>query len=189
MRPARRKPSIRRSNSASFLEKLGDWWLVLEKSGPSKSGQQISTAGSRRRARSAFVRSRPFPYWSEGESCHRLSGFGKSGIGACSETCEQFHEFGVQSIAARCGERVKGKKRHVGPFGQHMILRRNVPPASAIFQPTRHSITPLLALKSKKVRVPATRRMFRYRSKKRSLRVVHADYPLRKSLRSVACDT
>src|SRR5262249_45900164 len=118
------------------------------------------------------------------DSCRRLSGFGKSGIGACSATCEQFHEFGVQSIAARRGERVKRKKRHVGPLGQHVILRRNVLPASAIFQPARHSITPLLALKSKKARVPATRRMFRYRSKKRSLRLVHADYPLRKSLRS-----
>jgi hypothetical protein len=32
-----------------------------------------------------------------------LSGFGKSGIGAYSETCEQFHEFGAQSIAARRG--------------------------------------------------------------------------------------
>jgi hypothetical protein len=92
----------------------------------------------------------PFPYGFEGESCRRLSGFGKRGIGACSETCEQFREFGVQSIAARRGERVKRKKRHVGPLGQHVILRRNVLPAFAIFQPARHSITPLLALKSKK---------------------------------------
>jgi hypothetical protein len=153
------------------------------------SGYRISIFVALRPLVAPLVRSRPFPYWFEGESCRRLSGFGKSGIGACSETCEQFHEFGVQSIAARRGERVKRKKRHVGPLGQHVILRRNVLPASAIFQPARHSITPLLALKSKKARVPATRRMFRYRSKKRSLRVVHADYPLRKSLRSVACDT
>jgi hypothetical protein len=81
-----------------------------------------------------------------------LSGFGKSGIGACCDTCEQFHEFGVQSLAARGGEHVKRKKRHVGLLGQHVMLRRNVLPASAIFQPTRASITPLLALKSKKAR-------------------------------------
>ena len=70
-------------------------------------------------------RSRPFPYWFEGDSCRRLSGLGKSGIGARSETCEQFRELGVQSIAARRGERVKRKKRHVGVLGQRVILRRN----------------------------------------------------------------
>jgi hypothetical protein len=155
------------------------------------SGHRISIFVALRPLVAPLVRSRPFPfpYWFEGESCRRLSGFGKSGIGACSETCEQFHEFGVQSIAARRGKRVKRKKRHVGPLGHHVILRRNVLPASEIFQPAGHSITPLLALKSKKARVPATRRMFRYRSKKRSLRVVHADYQLRKPLTSVACDT
>jgi hypothetical protein len=81
-----------------------------------------------------------------------LSGFGKRGIGACSETCEQFHEFGAQSIAARRGERVKRKKRHVGVLGQHVILRRNFPPVPAILRPAGDTITPLLALKSKKAR-------------------------------------
>src|ERR1700731_3114470 len=99
------------------------------------SGHRISIFVALRPLVAPLVRSRPFPYWFEGESCRRLSGFGKSGIGACSETCEQFHEFGVQSIAARRGERVERKKRHVGPLGQHVILRRNVLPASAIFQP------------------------------------------------------
>ena len=110
------------------------------------SGHRISIFVALRPLVAPLVRSRPFPYWFEGESCRRLSGFGKSGIGACSETCEQFHEFGVQSIAARRGERVKRKKRHVGVLGQHVILRRNVPPVPAIFWPARDTITPLLAL-------------------------------------------
>ena len=68
-----------------------------------------------------LVRIRPLRYWFEDESRRRLSGFRKIRIGACSETCAQFHEFGVQSIAARRGERVKRKKRHVGPLGQHVV--------------------------------------------------------------------
>jgi len=105
-----------------------------------------------------------------------VSGFGKRGIGACSETREQFHEFGAQSIAARRGERVKRKKRHVGVLGQHVILRRNFPPVPAILRPAGDTITPLLALKSKKTLGPPTRCWFRYRGKKRSLCAAHSDY-------------
>ena len=99
-----------------------------------------------------LVRSRPFAHWFKGESCRRLSGFGKSGIGACNETCEQFHEFGVQSIAARRGERVKRKKRHVGPLGQHVILRRNVLPASASFSRRATASLRFLLLNQKSAR-------------------------------------
>jgi hypothetical protein len=133
------------------------------------SGRCINIFVALRTLVAPLIRSRPFPYWFEGDSCRWLRGFGKRGIGACSGTCEQFHEFGAQSVAARRGERVKRKKRHVGTLGQHVILRRNVPPAPAILQLARDTITPLLALKSKKARGPPTRHWFQYRGKKRSV--------------------
>jgi hypothetical protein len=92
-----------------------------------------------------------------------LSGFGKRGIGAYSETRKQFHEFGAQSIAARRGERVKRKKRH-----QHVILRRNIP---SVPQSLGRRATPSLRflLFNQKALGPPTRCWFRYRGKKRSL--------------------
>jgi hypothetical protein len=80
-----------------------------------------------------------------------LSGFGKRGIGAYSETRKQFHEFGAQSIAARRGERVKRKKRQFDVLGQHVILRRNIPSVPPIFRPARDTSLRFLLLNQKAV--------------------------------------
>jgi hypothetical protein len=105
-----------------------------------------------------LVRSRPFGHWFKGESCRRMSGFGKSGICSCSETREQFHELGMQSFATRGSERVKSKKWHFGLLGQHVILRSNDPlhPFSRRASPALH----FLLLNQKSAR-PPTRRWFR----------------------------
>jgi hypothetical protein len=104
-----------------------------------------------------------------------LSGFGKRGIGAYSETRKQFHEFGAQSIAARRGERVKRKKRQFDVLGQHVILRRNVP---SVPQSLGRRATPSLCflLFNQKALGPPTRCWFRYRGKNTADLIAEGDY-------------
>ncbi len=118
-------------------------------------------------------------YWFEGDSCRRLSGFGKGGIGVCSETCEQFHEFGAQSVAARRGERVKWKETAACWHSWSACDPPSECPASAynFSVGARHNHSGSCS-RIKKARGLPTQRWFRYRGKKRSLRVVHSDYPI-----------